>query len=680
MRFVCDSCRAQYMISDDKVGAKGVKVRCKKCGYNIVVRPAGAVAPKEDGNGAAAAGAADSTEKESTSEGFGVPASMGTPPEGGLFGGVEDDEIGAVFDQVLNSGSHKVPAGEADGLTLEESSDANETVRKLAEAESEPEEDKPAKATHEWFVAIDEKQVGPLSLEKVKDHWDRGELSPDSLCWRTGFSDWIPLSEASELAPVLAPRPSKPVIVASEPEESSASVSSGPVESAFSAGSASKAARSEFPAASAEEEPSGWKPSAASVLASLVKEENEALTKPPPRPAVEEKPVAASSGLLDVPPPEPAPAAPQGSSLASEPASPYLPPPPGPAYAAPVAPPVAQQPYAAPAQQPYAAPAQQPYAAPAQPYGPPGGYPAYPPPAAAPKPGGKMGMIIGLAAGVLLLGGVGIFFATRSPEQAPTPVAQAPAASPKQAEVPPMPPPPAAAAQNAEGTPSGTVAAAAAATPPPAEPAKTPEPAKEAEPAKTPEPAKTEQAVARAEPSRSSSTTRRSSSRSSSRGSSRDDDDSSSRVSASRSSGSSKSGSSDVDDEFDELFGTSKSTKKETSSSSSSGRTAYIPPAPGGGGNVQERLGQSDIMQVVLANKTAIVKCVNEQKRKDPGLSGKLVMRWSIQTNGRTKNVSCQTSEFRNTYMASCISGLIKGWSFPKHKVQGKPIDFPFTF
>ena len=93
-----------------------------------------------------------------------------------------------------------------------------------------------------------------------------------------------------------------------------------------------------------------------------------------------------------------------------------------------------------------------------------------------------------------------------------------------------------------------------------------------------------------------------------------------------------------------------------------------------------DRPGQSDIMQVVLANKPAIVKCVSEQKKKDPGLSGKLVMRWTIDTSGKTKNVSCQTSEFRSTYMATCISGLIKGWSFPKHKVQGEPIDFPFTF
>src|SRR5262245_43822837 len=47
MRFVCDSCRAQYMISDEKVGPKGVKVRCKKCGYVILVK-------KADANGHAA--------------------------------------------------------------------------------------------------------------------------------------------------------------------------------------------------------------------------------------------------------------------------------------------------------------------------------------------------------------------------------------------------------------------------------------------------------------------------------------------------------------------------------------------------------------------------------------------------------------------------------------------------
>src|SRR5689334_7262107 len=39
MKFVCDSCQAQYLIADEKVGARGVKVKCKKCGNVIIIRP-----------------------------------------------------------------------------------------------------------------------------------------------------------------------------------------------------------------------------------------------------------------------------------------------------------------------------------------------------------------------------------------------------------------------------------------------------------------------------------------------------------------------------------------------------------------------------------------------------------------------------------------------------------------
>ena len=44
MKFTCDSCGAQYMISDDKVGPSGVKVRCKKCGNVVLVRRTAEVA------------------------------------------------------------------------------------------------------------------------------------------------------------------------------------------------------------------------------------------------------------------------------------------------------------------------------------------------------------------------------------------------------------------------------------------------------------------------------------------------------------------------------------------------------------------------------------------------------------------------------------------------------------
>src|SRR5919206_80658 len=63
MRFSCDGCSAQYMISDEKVGPGGVKVRCKKCGHIISVKRAPAAAPapapaRDEGPARAAAAAA----------------------------------------------------------------------------------------------------------------------------------------------------------------------------------------------------------------------------------------------------------------------------------------------------------------------------------------------------------------------------------------------------------------------------------------------------------------------------------------------------------------------------------------------------------------------------------------------------------------------------------------------
>ncbi|WP_426753401.1 adventurous gliding motility protein GltJ [Myxococcus sp. Y35] len=675
MRFVCDSCRAQYMISDDKIGPKGVKVRCKKCGHTITVRPAGAPAAKDSASESSPSETSATSEasKGSDAAAATMPATLGTPPEGGLFTDVEEDEIGAVFDQVLSSGTHKIPTEAANEAAAREASAEN--VRKLAEAEAEPdkEEAKPNAAAHEWYVAIDEKQVGPFGVEKVKDLWDRGEVGPDSLCWRSGFSDWIPLSEATDLASVLAPRPSKPVIVAPEPVSGSTpTVSAGPVQSAFSAGKGAQAGA----AAASSEEPVGWKPSAASVLASLVKEENEALSKPPPTPApaLGKEPVS-QSRLLDVPMPPPEPVSSPSLRGAEVPMAPAM------AAPMPYGQPPAPQ-YAQPAPMPYGQPPAPQYAQPApMPYPPQPSYPvAYPPPGAGQGGGkSKTGLFAGIAAGLLVVGGgaAALFLkggsGTEAAPASPPVVASAPAAAPTP---PPAAPPPAntapaatAQAPTSPATPPATEGAAAPAntaaapaTPPPetaptaVAAAPTPPPA--AEPAK---PAET--AVAKVE--------RPSSSRRTSSSSRREDPEP-----RSASARAERPSSSDSDDDFDELFGTKKSSS--TSKPTASRPTAYVPPEPGGG--TPDRLQQSDIMAVVLANKPAIVKCVNEQKKKDPSLSGKLVMRWTIQTSGKTTGISCRTDEFRSTYMASCISGLIKSWTFPRHKRQGEPIDFPFTF
>ena len=57
-----------------------------------------------------------------------------------------------------------------------------------------------------------------------------------------------------------------------------------------------------------------------------------------------------------------------------------------------------------------------------------------------------------------------------------------------------------------------------------------------------------------------------------------------------------------------------------------------------------------------------------------------MMMWWTIQTSGKTSNVGVASDEFKGTYIAGCIGGLIKGWAFPRHKVQGEPVTFPFKF
>jgi hypothetical protein len=133
------------------------------------------------------------------------------------------------------------------------------------------------------------------------------------------------------------------------------------------------------------------------------------------------------------------------------------------------------------------------------------------------------------------------------------------------------------------------------------------------------------------------------------------------------------------DDLFDEVFGTPDG-KKAAPAGDKSKKTAYVPPAPGVT-DVPEKVGDGDIMSVVLANKSSMVRCVDEQKSRDPNLHGTLVMHWVIQTSGKTTNVAPVTEGYKSSYFATCMTGLVKTWQFPKHRFSpGQAVDFPFKF
>jgi hypothetical protein len=453
--------------------------------------------------------------------------------------------------------------------------------------------------SYEWFVAIQDKQVGPIIQERLKQLWDSGEIGPDSLCWRAGLADWRPLSEMTELSSLLAPRPAKPVIIAPAPATSVAS----PVESVFA--TSSRAERNEAPSASGAAplpENVGWRPSAANALASLLQEEMKALNRPAP----------AAAPVVEVP---------QLSRAAAQP-SPLMQPT---AFDAPIG--VASAPRF-------------------------GSYT---------EPRSHKGMIIGgVAGGLVVAATVAVTFYFARPPPPPPVVATAP----QKAPVLEPAKPPAAAVAN---PPAGSTPSAASSAKPPDQKTETPAGAKTESPP----------AIAGAEPERSNGSRRervRRRSRSSSSSEQGGQGERSERQVA-RAVDPPKEAS---DDEFQKEFGGG---GERAPASRSERRSVYVPPAPGSASSdLPDALGQSDIMSVVVQNKSSILGCVGEQKKRDPSLSGRMVMRWQIHANGRTSNISCQSDEFKGTPLASCLAGLIKTWTFPKHRIQGEPINFPFTF
>lgn len=684
MRFVCDSCHAQYMISDEKVGPAGVRVRCKKCGHIITVKRVAESAPTP------AAPERDQTEVMSNplanleGDASSAPTDSGaltdaaaaaSPQPSAPFSASElDDEIGQAFDSVLGgrgSSSIPVPAAEgtvtdpnltmpmaaagapAGGLVVSGAEDPDRLATRVMDlaqyanlsragasdlvsaASRGNGATEAATKTTDWYVAINDRQLGPFDIDAVREHWDKGELTPDSLVWRAGFGDWKPLSTVGELANLVAPVPRAP------PAGATAAGAQLPwqvgKDNGAAAGPAAAAA-----SADAKAEPE-WKPSAASALASLVEEEIKALTKPTPKRGPEplgvgeERP--AKKGLLDLP------------EAASEMTAPGRPP----AELTPSArrrapetiesgPMAAGSPYAA---EEVSRPRPRARATTE---------------ASAPwrRDRSSRALILAIFGGFLAAGGLvalTLVLVLRSPSRpaetvemppppagmARQPTVPAPAASPP---APNEPGPSRAPEVSAPAAPAAADPAAPAAAARSAEPkvATTKKAPREASAAPSPKPAAEPRALA-------------------AKKAARDDEPDPPRKSK-------------VDDAFEELFGRREEEPERPAAKPK--RSVFVPPAVGTPS--KESLSQADIMQVVLSQKPAIATCVKQYQEKNPGEHGTIVMKWTIRNDGRTTGVRCDTDDFAGSVLDKCLAGAIKTWQFPAYSGAPQTIPFPFKF
>lgn len=156
MKFLCDNCKAKYQIPDEKVAGRTLRMKCRKCTHDIIIRGAGA-AKKKSANKAKASKSASRSAAQRPS---GRPSALGAD----------------FRRQVKSSSSHELPP-------------TNISVPDTG-----------------WHVAINDVPVGPLKRAEMARKIGSGAVTGSSLVWREGLDEWRPLEEVAELATLLEQR------------------------------------------------------------------------------------------------------------------------------------------------------------------------------------------------------------------------------------------------------------------------------------------------------------------------------------------------------------------------------------------------------------------------------------------------------------------------------------------
>lgn len=76
----------------------------------------------------------------------------------------------------------------------------------------------------------------------------------------------------------------------------------------------------------------------------------------------------------------------------------------------------------------------------------------------------------------------------------------------------------------------------------------------------------------------------------------------------------------------------------------------------------------------------AIRGCYERELKRNPGLKGKVVIRFNITPAGRAGDVRIEENTLGSPEVASCIQGLMRSWIFPFKPPDEVPVQYPFLF
>jgi predicted Zn finger-like uncharacterized protein len=176
MKFLCGNCKAKYQIADEKVSGRTLRMKCRRCGHDILIdghAMASSVPP------AAPSPAALARKPGATSL---VPAAQGRG---------DPRAVTAMAGAAPRPGAQRSRPPSALGQDFR---------RHIAAPPEVPQRTAPYDL---WHVAIQDVPVGPMTRDELARKVEAGAVTGESLCWREGMDDWRPMSELPELAQVL---------------------------------------------------------------------------------------------------------------------------------------------------------------------------------------------------------------------------------------------------------------------------------------------------------------------------------------------------------------------------------------------------------------------------------------------------------------------------------------------
>ena len=86
------------------------------------------------------------------------------------------------------------------------------------------------------------------------------------------------------------------------------------------------------------------------------------------------------------------------------------------------------------------------------------------------------------------------------------------------------------------------------------------------------------------------------------------------------------------------------------------------------------------LARYVKQRKAAITGCYEKELKRNPSLKGKVVVRFTIGTNGRVTEIDIEENTLGNEAVGSCIRSVIRGWVFPFKPDSEATVAYPFVF